>query len=233
MILAVKDLSAGYGQTPVLRKMTLSLGVGEILGVVGHNGMGKTTLLRALMGILAAAGGSIVFSGDEIASLPAHRRSNLGIGYVAQGERGFPGLTVAENLKLASLVPARTKPMSVAEAIELFPQIAGLMDRPSSVLSGGERQLLAIVRACVRAPRLLLLDELTEGVQPSRVDEIADRLRYLHKRNGTSMMIVDQELPFVASLATRVLVMQKGEVVREIRPDDLSDPHVLGGFDGN
>ena len=95
MILAVKDLSAGYGQTPVFRKMTLSLGVGEILGVVGHNGMGKTTLLRALMGILAAAGGSIVFSGDEIASLPAHRRSNLGIGYVAQGERGFPGLTVA------------------------------------------------------------------------------------------------------------------------------------------
>lgn len=230
MILSVKELSAGYGPVPVLRKVSFSQAEGEILGVVGHNGMGKTTLLRTLMGILSSAGGTIALGGISIEAAPAHARSRLGIGYVPQGDRGFPGLTVLDNLNLAVAAKGRAVHRTVDEIVAQFPRLANLMDRPSGALSGGERQLLAIARAVARSPRLLLLDEMTEGVQPSIVEEIADRLRAFHGQQKMSILMVDQDLAFVASLATRALVMQKGTMLKEVSPRELAHSEVLGGF---
>jgi len=230
MILSVRDVSAGYGAVPVLRNISLAQAEGEVLGVVGHNGMGKTTLLRALMGLVKTGSGTIDFDGQRIEAAPAYRRSLLGMGYVPQGNSGFPDLTVAENLTLATAVRCRGVPMTMDEILGLFPRLRELLDRRSAALSGGERQILSIARAVIRSPRLLLLDEMTEGVQPSIVEEIAERLRNLHDRIGMSILIVDQELAFVGFLATRVLVMQNGQVVKELAADKLSDPEILGGF---
>jgi ABC-type branched-subunit amino acid transport system ATPase component len=230
MILAVRDVCAGYGTVPVLRNIDFTQRHGEVLGVVGHNGMGKTTLLRTIVGLLQAASGTIAFDGEPIEDMPAYRRSLAGIGYVPQGNLGFPDLSVAENLELARAVKGRCSHLTVEAVVSLFPGLAGLLGRRSAALSGGERQLLAIARAVIRAPRLLLLDELTEGIQPSIVEEIAERLRNLHKQLGMSMIIVDQELAFVAALASRVLVMQKGQIVQQLAPDELSESDILGAF---
>ena len=230
MILSVRDLSAGYGSVPVLRNISFAQAEGEVLGVVGHNGMGKTTLLRALMGLVQTEFGAIEFGGQRIEAAPAYRRSSLGIGYVPQGDPGFPDLTVAENLALATAMRGRGNPMTIDAILGLFPKLGELLDRRSAALSGGERQLLSIARAVIRSPRLLLLDEMTEGVQPSIVEEIAERLRDLHDQIGMSFLIVDQELAFVGYLATRVLVMQNGQIVKELAADKLSDPEILGGF---
>jgi ABC-type branched-subunit amino acid transport system ATPase component len=230
MILTVNEVSAGYGSAPVLRNISFAQVDGEVLGIVGHNGMGKTTLLRVLMGLLKTSSGTIGFAGDRIEAAPPHRRSAIGIGYVPQGGPGYPDLTVAENLALAVATKGRARAMTVEAVLELFPRLAELLDRQSAALSGGERQLLAIARAIIRAPRLLLLDELTEGVQPSIVQEIAERLQALHRRLGMSILVVDQELAFVASLASRVLVMQKGQVAKTLDASELCDPDILGGF---
>jgi ABC-type branched-subunit amino acid transport system ATPase component len=231
MILSVRDVSAGYGSVPVLRNISLAQAEGEVLGVVGHNGMGKTTLLRALMGLVKTESGAIDFDGQRIEAAPAYRRSLLGMGYVPQGNSGFPDLTVAENLALATAVRGRGDHMTMDAILDLFPRLGELLSRRGAALSGGERQLLSIARAVIRSPRLPC-SQMTEGVQPSIVEEIAERLRNLHDQIGMSILIVDQELAFVAFLATRVLVLQNGQVVKELAADKLSDPEILGGFGG-
>jgi branched-chain amino acid transport system ATP-binding protein/urea transport system ATP-binding protein len=231
MMLALREVSSGYGPVTVLRHVSFALAEREILGIVGHNGMGKTTLLRTLMGLLKAGSGTIEFGGRSIGAEPAHERSRRGIGYVPQGEQGFPSLTVAENLKLAAAMNPPERPLKVDDILTLFPRLAPLMDRRSDALSGGERQLLAIARAVIRAPRLLLLDEMTEGVQPSIVEEIAERLVALHAELSMSLLIVDQDLAFIAALASRALVMQKGMLVNEVSATELIHSNVLGGFE--
>jgi branched-chain amino acid transport system ATP-binding protein len=230
MILAVRDVSAGYGTVPVLRNISFTQQYGEVLGVVGHNGMGKTTLLRTIVGLLRTASGAIEFDGEPIEDLPAYRRSAAGIGYVPQGNLGFPDLSVAENLELARAMKGSCAHLTIEAVVGLFPPLADLLGRRSSALSGGERQLLSIARAVIRSPRLLLLDEMTEGIQPSIVEQIAERLRNLHDQLGMSMLIVDQELAFVAALASRVLVMQKGQIAQELASERLSESEILGAF---
>jgi ABC-type branched-subunit amino acid transport system ATPase component len=230
MILAVRNVCAGYGTAPVLRNVSFAHRDGEMLGVVGHNGMGKTTLLRVLVGLLKTASGSIEFGGEQIQDMPAYRRSSAGIGYVAQGNVGFPDLSVAENLALARTMKGCCSHLTIDAVVSLFPRLTELLGRRSAALSGGERQLLSIARAVIRAPRLLLLDEMTEGIQPSIVEEIADRLRNLHDQLGMSMLIVDQELAFVAALASRVLVMQKGQIAHELAAEKLSESEIFGAF---
>jgi len=232
-MLALRDVSSGYGPVTVLRQVSFALAEGEVLGIVGHNGMGKTTLLRTLMGLLKTGSGTIELGGEPIGTTSAHERSRRGVGYVPQGEHGFPALTVAENLRLALAMNPPERPLSVDEIVMLFPRLERLMDRRSGALSGGERQLLAIARAMIRSPRLLLLDEMTEGVQPSIVEEIAERLATLHARHRMSLLIVDQDLAFVAALASRALVMQKGMLVKEVSAAELAQSNVLGGFDAH
>ncbi|WFU80372.1 ATP-binding cassette domain-containing protein [Bradyrhizobium sp. CIAT3101] len=214
-------LVSGYGKTPVLRSLSFDLGAHEILGIIGVNGMGKTTLLKTVMGLLPVEVGRIVLDGVAIEALPAHRRSRLGFSYTPQGGAGFPSLTVKENLLLAGMMPGVGNAKPLGEILCLFPRLEKLLSRPSSALSGGERQLLALARAMVRSPRLLLLDELTEGIQPSVTDEIAECLLSIHRLEKTAMIIADQDLSFVASLVGRALVVQKGQIVAERNPTEL------------
>lgn len=227
-MLKVEQLTSGYDRTRVLRGLSFDLGGQEILGIVGLNGMGKTTLLKTLMGLLPVETGQIVLDAVAIERLPAHRRSRLGFGYTPQGGAGFPGLTVKENLMLASMMPGGGRAKTIGEITSLFPRLERLLDRLSGALSGGERQLLALARAMVRSPRLLLLDELTEGIQPSVTDEIAECLLSIHRLEKTAMIIADQDLSFVASLAGRALLIQKGEIVAQRTPSELLADNVLG-----
>ena len=220
-MLRVERLTSGYGRTRVLRGLSFDLGAEELLGVVGLNGMGKTTLLKTLMGLLPVEAGRILLDGVAIDRLPPNRRSRLGFGYTPQGGAGFPGLTVKENLILAGTIPGADKAKTIAEVLSLFPRLENLLARPSGALSGGQRQLLALARAMVRSPRLLLLDELTEGIQPSVTDEIAECLLSIHRLEKTAMIIADQDLSFVASLVGRALVVQKGEIVAQRNPTEL------------
>ncbi|MHB0790089.1 ABC transporter ATP-binding protein [Bradyrhizobium sp. 5.13L] len=226
-MLKVERLSAGYGGTQVLRRLSFELATEEVLGIVGLNGMGKTTLLKVLMGLLPTESGRIEFDGTAVERSPVHRRARLGIGYTPQGGLGFPGLTVRESLSLAGMMPTKGRTKPITEILALFPQLERLLDRHSSALSGGERQLLALARAIVPSPRLLLLDELTEGVQPSVTDEIAECLLSLRRTENTAMIIADQDLSFVASLVGRALVVQKGEIVAERNPTELLADSVL------
>ncbi|WP_407185241.1 ABC transporter ATP-binding protein [Bradyrhizobium centrosematis] len=220
-MLKVDRLSAGYGKTRVLRGLSFDLAAQEILGLVGLNGMGKTTLLKTIMGLLPAEDGKIQLDGLAIEGFPAHRRSRMGFGYTPQGGAGFPGLTVKENLLLAGMMPGAGHTKPVNEIMSLFPRLERLLDRPSATLSGGERQLLTLARTMVRSPRLLLLDELTEGIQPSVTDEIAECLLSIHRLERTAMIIADQDLSFLASLVGRALLVQKGEVIAQRTPADL------------
>lgn len=226
-MLRVESLRAGYGGAPVLRGLSFTLRSREILGIIGYNGMGKTTLLKTLMGLLPAQGGRIEIDGVAVEGQPAHKRSRAGLGYTPQGGIGFPGLTVKENLRLAGVLPGAGRVKPIEEVLSLFPRLRSLLDRPGGALSGGERQLLALARAMVRSPRILLLDELTEGVQPSVIDEIAECLLAVHRREKTAMVIADQDLSFVASLVGRAVVIQKGAIVAECSPDELSKDTVF------
>ncbi|MGV3549643.1 ABC transporter ATP-binding protein [Rhizobium sp.] len=226
-MLEVSDLKSGYGPVEVLRGVDFVVGSGESIGLIGYNGMGKTTLLKTLMGLLPTTSGKTSFDGQSIEKRPAHIRSRLGIGYTPQGNSGFPALTVAENLRLAGLAPSARPKRTLDEVLGFFPRLKPLLSRPSGALSGGERQLMALARAMVHAPRLILLDELTEGIQPSITDEIAECLTDLRKRTDISMLIADQDLSFVASTTDRALLLQKGKVVATRENGELMHDDVL------
>jgi branched-chain amino acid transport system ATP-binding protein len=228
-LLITEGLRAGYGRIPVLAGISLGVGSGEFVGILGHNGMGKTTLLKALMGVLPATAGAIRFDGAPITALATHRRARLGIGYVPQGREIFPRLSVQENLTFAA-GSGRDALAAVETVIEDFPRLKPLLERAGGALSGGEQQLLALARCLVQRPRLVLLDEPTEGIQPSIIDEIVDRLQALRSRRGLTMMLVEQNVDFIRALSDRVLVMQKGSIVQELRPDRLSDAVAMGEF---
>ncbi|MEQ1942633.1 ABC transporter ATP-binding protein [Mesorhizobium sp. VNQ89] len=211
-LLAVKGLEAGYGPIQVLRNVGFSIGEGEFLGILGHNGMGKSTLFKALAGEIPTTKGSIHFEGKEISPLPSHRRARAGIGYVPQGRQIFPALTVRENMKMAALgahQPAET----VDRLLASFPRLHPIVDRMGGVLSGGEQQILALARCLCAAPKIMLLDEPTEGVQPSIRDEIVDTLHRLRSEVGLTLLLVEQNVKFMESLADRVLHMDKGHLL--------------------
>jgi urea transport system ATP-binding protein len=215
-MLALNDVSAAYGLSQVLSAIGLRVDAGESVALLGRNGVGKTTLLRTIIGLHAVAGGRISFDGGTITSLPAYRRARLGIGYVPQGRGIFPHLTVEENLALGSSAlggRVRSAPRSFAKIYELFPTLGRLRARKGGVLSGGEQQQLALGRALVAEPRLLLLDEPCEGIQPSIVHEIEAVLLTVRRELGIALLVVEQHLDFAWSIAERYYVMQRGTVV--------------------
>ncbi|MFO1146756.1 MAG: ATP-binding cassette domain-containing protein [Alsobacter sp.] len=220
-LLSVRDLRASYGRVPILTGVTLAMAEGEYLGILGHNGMGKTTLMRTLMGALPATGGHVEFEGRDITRVATHERSRLGMGLVPQGREIFPALSVHENLRMG-LASAKKEDLTIIEQIlEDFPRLKRLLDRRGGALSGGEQQLLALARCLCTKPKLVLLDEPTEGIQPSIIEEIIETLLVLKKRWSLSMIIVEQNLEFITSLSDRVLHIQKGRITGEVAREDL------------
>ena len=230
-MLAVSRLHSGYGRIPILVGVTLSVSDGEIVGILGHNGMGKTTLLRTLMGYLPATDGSVHFDGEDITRLSPTARARRGIGYVPQGREIFSTLTVAENLRMGCLRLPDSR-QTIDAILADFPRLTRLLDRAGGALSGGEQQLLALARCLCAEPRLILLDEPTEGIQPSIIEEMIETLLTVRRRRPVTMVLVEQNLNFIASLADRILILQKGEVTREIPPEIARDRAMMDEFVG-
>ena len=232
MMLDVRGLRTGYGRIPILNGVSFAVNEGEFIGILGHNGMGKTTLLKALMGFLPATGGRVQFAGDDITALEPHRRARLGLGYVPQGREIFPALTVHDNLRMGCSKQGSDELETIAEVQEQFPRLKPLLERLGGALSGGEQQLLAMARCLCGKPRLVLLDEPTEGIQPSIIDEIVETLQRLRASSGLTMILVEQNLDFIAALSQRILIIQKGAITREVQPGELGDPSLVGEFIG-
>ena len=224
-MLAADGLVSGYGRIRILDGVSLSLSAGEVVSVIGHNGMGKTTLLRTLLGLVRANAGTIRLAGRDITRVTTAVRSRLGLGYVPQGRQIFPELTVLENLQIGEAV--RPGASDIPAMLQRFPVLAELRNRLGRALSGGEQQLLALGRCLVGRPSVVLLDEPSEGIQPSIVEEIARHLHDLSAREKLAILLVEQDLQFVASIAQRVYVMRKGRLVSEMAPLDLTDPAIV------
>jgi branched-chain amino acid transport system ATP-binding protein len=224
-MLEVEELRSGYGSIPILQGVSLQVRAGEIVGVLGHNGMGKTTLLRTLIGELPATHGAIRLDQADITRFSMARRARLGLGYVPQGRGIFPDLTVRENLNVGARLGESDR--GVEEIVASFPILASLLDRSGRTLSGGEQQILALARCLVGRPRLMLLDEPSEGIQPSIVEQIIDHLRDFRQRWNLAVLLVEQDLEVIAALASRVLLMQKGQVAAEMSPAGLYDRRLI------
>ena len=232
MMLQVKGLRAGYGRIPILNGVSFAVNQGEFIGILGHNGMGKTTLLKALMGFLPATAGRIQFADDDVTTAEPYRRARLGLGYVPQGRDIFPGLTVYENLRMGCANQNASEEGIIAGVLDEFSRLKPLLGRPGGALSGGEQQLLAIARCLCGGPRLVLLDEPTEGIQPSIIEEIVEILQRLREKSGLTMILVEQNLEFIAELSKRILIIQKGAITREVRAEDLGDASLVTEFIG-
>ena len=223
-MLAIEGLSAAYGESQVLWEVDLAVPAASVVCLMGRNGVGKTTLLRAVMGLLPGRGGRVSLDGQDITGWSTDRRARAGIGYVPQGREIFPHLTVAENLRMSLLGCGRASTLD--DALDLFPKLRTLLGRKGGVLSGGEQQMLAIGRALLTRPKVLMLDEPTEGIQPSIILEIEDALRRIRTELGLAVLLVEQYLDFAEGLADAYVIMAKGAVVasgatRDLNPDTV------------
>lgn len=211
-MLEIDGVDVAYGRSQVLFDVSLHVGSGEIVCLLGRNGVGKTTLLKTIVGLLPASAGSIRLEGDEIARLPTHERARRGIGYIPQGRHIFSYLTVEENLIVGGVAHVRSRARHLDEILALFPALIPHLHRKGGMLSGGQQQQLAIARALVARPTVLLLDEPTEGISPTVVDEIGDALIAIARQQGTTIFIVEQYLAFAKRLASRFYVMDRGAI---------------------
>ena len=231
-MLAVEGLKAAYGRIPILHGIDLNVAKGEFVGILGHNGMGKTTFLKTLIGLLRPTAGSIELNGQNITRMPAYKRNLNGMGYVPQGRDIFPNLSVLDNLRIAMAMHKVAEEQVLEEVLETFPRLKPLLERSGRVLSGGEQQILALARCLCGGPSLLLLDEPTEGIQPSIIEEIIEILNGLRTSRNLTIILVEQNLDFIASLSQRVHIIQRGQLVNEVSPDQLSDPELVREFVG-
>ncbi len=224
-MLVVEGLDVAYRRTQVLFGVSMEVPDGGLVCVMGRNGVGKTTLLNTVMGVLRASAGRITWDGRDITGLRPHERIKAGIGYAPQGHPTFPQLTVAENLAVVveSSGAGAAGKAAVDESLDLFPRLKPLLGRRAGFLSGGQAQQLALARALVTRPRLLVLDEPTEGIQPSIILEIEDAIAQLHHRDGLSILLVEQYVEFALRLADRYVVLDAGEVVAAGATSDLTD----------
>lgn len=215
-VIEVQGLRASYGATPILQGVDMRVAKGEIVALIGRNGVGKTTTMRCLIGQLRSTAGSVRLLGQEIAALSSDARARRGIGYVPQGREVFARMTVAENLMVGELVggPKGTKQPELV--YHYFPRLAERRNQLAGTMSGGEQQQLAIGRALVGNPALMLLDEPSEGIQPSIVQLICDVLRTIRRDLGTTILFVEQNLDTILDVAERAYVMEKGSVVGHI-----------------
>ena len=230
-MLTIEGLSAAYGMSPVLYDIDLRVDSAETVTLLGRNGVGKTTLLRTIVGLHPVSAGKIYFEGKDVTKARSFERARMGMGYVPQGRGIFPHLTVEENLRIGFAAFAG-RPMKTVDTIpgyiyDLFPVLGRVRQRKGGVLSGGEQQQLAIGRALVTRPKLLILDEPTEGIQPSIVQQIDDAIRRIQKELKISILLVEQYLDFVWSIADRFYVMRKGYIVDEGIPSQREPGSVV------
>jgi branched-chain amino acid transport system ATP-binding protein len=221
-MLEVEGLSAWYGASHALQSVSFSVAQGEILCLLGRNGAGKTTTLKAIMGLLPRRAGSVRFRGEEVLRRPAEARFHLGLAYVPEERRIVPGLTVRENLRLG-LIAARSRrdeAWALDRIAETFPRLRERLDQQATTMSGGEQQMLAIARALMAEPRLLMLDEPSEGIMPVLVDEMFDLFARL-RREGTTLLLVEQNVELALDLADRAVVLDQGEVVHRASAAEL------------
>jgi branched-chain amino acid transport system ATP-binding protein len=229
-MLSVADVHVAYGRTPALVGPSLTVGAGEIVSIIGRNGVGKTTLLRTIIGLLRVTSGAIHLDGRDVTRLPAHERARRGLGYVPQGRMIFAGLTVEENLLVgADLNPAGSRAL-VEDVLTEFPRLRERYRQRGDTLSGGEQQMLAIGRALAGGPKVLLLDEPSEGIQPSIVQDIEAKIASISRARGLAIVLVEQNIEFAAALARRIYVMEKGRIAREIAPERVMDEDIVRDY---
>jgi branched-chain amino acid transport system ATP-binding protein len=226
-ILDVKDLRAGYGGKPVLQGVNLSVREGEIVAVIGRNGVGKSTLMKTLIGLIGTMSGEISFGGRSIGQLEAYRRAKLGIGYVPQGRDVFPRMTVRENLQVGEAMCGRADASAYDKVYELFPILKERAAQSAGTMSGGQQQQLAIGRVLIGGPKMILLDEPSEGIQPSIVQEIGRIIVDFNRRTGITIVFVEQNLDLIRAIAQRCYVMDKGRIVAELNLHELDNRETI------
>ncbi|HZN14952.1 MAG TPA: ATP-binding cassette domain-containing protein [Acidimicrobiales bacterium] len=214
MRLEIVDLEVGYGRTQVLFGVSLDVPAGSLTCLMGRNGVGKSTLLNAVMGLLPLRAGSVSVDGSVTNRVPTPKLAAFGVGYVPQGHQVFPHLTTLENLQVVAERSRKTDASAMDDALDVFPALRDLLERPAGLLSGGQAQQLAIARALVGRPRLLILDEPTEGIQPSIILEIEDAIAYMHRETGVTILLVEQYVEFGLRLSQRYAVMEGGMIVQ-------------------
>ncbi len=229
-MLATTDLGVYYGESRILNGVSIKIPDGQAVCIMGRNGVGKTTLIKTLIGTLKPREGKIEYEGQDVTNYPAHRRSRAGIGYVPQGRGIFPHLSVYENLLMGFEALSRPSKQFMKESIEevysIFPVIKEMRKRVAGTLSGGQQQQLAIGRTLVRRPQLVLMDEPTEGIQPSIVSEIEEVIYRLRADKGISILLIEQFLDFAMRIADYCYVMEKGQIVSEGPPSTLDETAV-------
>jgi urea transport system ATP-binding protein len=211
-VLRLENVTAGYGRTKVLFDVTIEVPNDGVLAVFGHNGAGKTTLVRTAAGLVRPATGRVWLDGEDVTKVSPAQRVARGLGYVPQGNQAFPLMTTRENLQLVADGRGTDGKLAMDEVVDLFPALAPLMNRRAGLLSGGQRQQLSIARALVRRPRMLLLDEPTEGIQPTVVRQIEDTIAALAGQRGLSVLLVEQHVGFAQRLAERYAIVDRGRV---------------------
>ena len=226
-LLQVSELRAGYGAGDVLQGVDLAIEPGEIVAVLGRNGVGKSTLMKTVIGILPARRGRIVHKGNDVTGMPADRRARLGIGYVPQGREIFPHLSVMDNLRLGRLINVAAGALALDQVYGWFPFLKERARQRGGTLSGGQQEMLAIARALVGLPDLLLLDEPSDGVQPSIVQEIGDFLVKLVAERPIGILIVEQNIDLIQTVAQRAYVMDKGRLTAALDRAAIADVTAL------
>ncbi len=229
-LLSASGLRSGYAVGDVLQGFDLEVEAGEVVSVLGRNGVGKTTLMKTLIGLLAARRGTIRYRGNDVTALPADRRARLGIGYVPQGRGIFPHMTVRDNLSMGSEINGRRRQPDFEAVFAYFPFLKDRQRQRGGTLSGGQQAMLAIARALINAPDLLLLDEPSDGVQPSIVQDIGAFIRDLNRSRQLTVLIVEQNIDLVQTVAERAYVLDKGRVVADLGREGLLDTEHVATF---
>src|SRR5882757_1801995 len=225
-LLDVRNITAGYGSTPILRGIDLAIQPSEIVAVIGRNGVGKTTMMRSLIGQLRVWQGSIKLNGREISALPPERRAQKGIGYIPQGREVFPRMTVEENLAIGEMINHNRGRKLYDLVYGYFPILAERKRQAAGTMSGGQQQQLAIGRALIGNPDLLILDEPSEGIQPSIVQHICEALKSFRDELGTTIIFVEQNLDTILAIAQRCYIMEKGQITRSLTGEEVNADNV-------
>lgn len=229
-VLALDGIDVSYGSTPILRNIDLSIEAGETVGIMGRNGVGKTTLMKTVIGLLSPTEGTVTYQGEDVTDLPANRRARLGMGYIPQGRDVFPDLTVHQNVRMGRSISDHKSENLVDRVYEYFPRLDERRGQKAGTVSGGEQQMLAIGRALAGNPDLLLFDEPSEGIQPSIVQQITADIGRMSEELGVTVLFVEQNLQVIRELAERCYVVDNGRVQTELGAADLNDEDTVADY---